>query len=424
MNNTGRQSERGQALVLIVLAVVGLMGFSALAIDGGMVYAERRRAQNAADTASFAAALAVLNSENYTTAALKQAQVNGFDNIAPTEVNVYNPPQSGPYSTRADKDAYYQVIISADVKPIFSQFVFGGTLRYTVEAVAHAKPVASVIPSEAIYAASTDQCNALWFSGSGSTSVKGAGIFSNSSQVGNKSCSSGVQAGSSGVKIEGGGIQTVGSWVSDKPEKVDVDASFGVSQNVEQRIIDPLPLPDCSLLTAKTQNGSTITPGIYSGLTVHSSSLTLQPGMYCLDGDIDINGGAIIGEGVFLYLRHGSISINGNPNVLLKSSFTSLKDGKNQEWSGMLIYMPDLNQGTIDIKGDAASTFWGTIYAPGPFSGGSKSSKCEIQGSAESFNIRTQVICNSVGITGNANVLITYVPEENYRRPPKIELMQ
>jgi Flp pilus assembly protein TadG len=45
-------SERGQALVLIALAMTALVGFVALSIDGGMAYAQRREAQNAADRAA------------------------------------------------------------------------------------------------------------------------------------------------------------------------------------------------------------------------------------------------------------------------------------------------------------------------------------------------------------------------------------
>ena len=50
--------ESGQVLVLIVVAIVGILGFAALALDGGMLLSERRRAQNAADAGVMAAALA------------------------------------------------------------------------------------------------------------------------------------------------------------------------------------------------------------------------------------------------------------------------------------------------------------------------------------------------------------------------------
>lgn len=45
-------SEKGQALILITLGIIALIGFTALAIDGGRAFEERRHAQNAADTAA------------------------------------------------------------------------------------------------------------------------------------------------------------------------------------------------------------------------------------------------------------------------------------------------------------------------------------------------------------------------------------
>jgi len=52
------QSQQGQALVLIIFGMVVLLGFTALAVDGSMVYADRRHAQNVTDTAALAGASA------------------------------------------------------------------------------------------------------------------------------------------------------------------------------------------------------------------------------------------------------------------------------------------------------------------------------------------------------------------------------
>ena len=46
------QKANGQAIVLIALALVAMVAFAGLAIDGGMVYSDRRHAQNAADAGS------------------------------------------------------------------------------------------------------------------------------------------------------------------------------------------------------------------------------------------------------------------------------------------------------------------------------------------------------------------------------------
>jgi len=47
-------TERGQALILVVFALIGLLAIAGLAIDGGTVFLERRRMQNAADASALA----------------------------------------------------------------------------------------------------------------------------------------------------------------------------------------------------------------------------------------------------------------------------------------------------------------------------------------------------------------------------------
>jgi Flp pilus assembly protein TadG len=80
-----KASEKGQALILITLAAVGLFAFAALAIDGSMAFSNKRHAQNAADTAAMAGALSYAragNTSNVETVALARAEANGFENIS------------------------------------------------------------------------------------------------------------------------------------------------------------------------------------------------------------------------------------------------------------------------------------------------------------------------------------------------------
>ena len=74
-----KTSEKGQALILITLAAVGLFAFAALAIDGSMAFSNKRHAQNAADTAALAGALSYAregNTANVETVALARASSN------------------------------------------------------------------------------------------------------------------------------------------------------------------------------------------------------------------------------------------------------------------------------------------------------------------------------------------------------------
>ncbi|CAG0936626.1 hypothetical protein TFLX_05508 [Thermoflexales bacterium] len=54
--NTLHKNEQGQAIVLMAFAMIALLAFAALAIDGGNAYVERRRAQNGADAGALAGA--------------------------------------------------------------------------------------------------------------------------------------------------------------------------------------------------------------------------------------------------------------------------------------------------------------------------------------------------------------------------------
>ena len=72
--------ERGQALIIMALAMVVLVGFLALAIDGGNAYAQRRLMQNAADAAALAGVRALALGENAEAAATEYAvDRNGAD---------------------------------------------------------------------------------------------------------------------------------------------------------------------------------------------------------------------------------------------------------------------------------------------------------------------------------------------------------
>ena len=93
-----RTKARGQALVIVALAIVGLAGIAGLVIDGGNAFLDRRTAQNAADTAALTAAVTrVRGGENMVAAALSSAAENGYDNNGTTNtVEIHTPPISGP----------------------------------------------------------------------------------------------------------------------------------------------------------------------------------------------------------------------------------------------------------------------------------------------------------------------------------------
>ena len=135
LTNRWKNHEGGQALIIVVLAIVGLAGMAGLVIDGGNSFLDRRNAQNAADSAALAAALTrVRSGGNLGAAALASAAQNGYDNNGTSNVvEFHNPPISGPNAGNVE---YVQVIITSHVKTYFARVLGWKQLTNRVDAVA------------------------------------------------------------------------------------------------------------------------------------------------------------------------------------------------------------------------------------------------------------------------------------------------
>ncbi len=108
MYNQIRKTEAGQAIVLIALAIIGLVGFTALAIDGGNAFVNQQSAQGAADSAAFSAALSRIrdgDNADINAIAYNIAIANGYDPSDPSiSISVHTPPVSGPFACFAYND--------------------------------------------------------------------------------------------------------------------------------------------------------------------------------------------------------------------------------------------------------------------------------------------------------------------------------
>ena len=432
-----RESQSGQVLVIIVFMILGIFGFAALAIDGGMLYSERRRAQNAADAGALAAALAKVQAVNLHVAALQRVESNGYTTIwGPCDppgydctlgmgekwvVQVSNPPRSGDY---VGDDAYIQVMITSRINTSFAHLVFEGGLLTTVTAESRVWPEQSITPGHALYGANKHDCKGIWFSGTGDTVITGGSVFSNS-DASDPNCQSGVQDG--GGKISVGppphGIKIVGTFDVKDLDLVTPDPVEGVSQ---EDVRTP-PTPDCSGLpdrgTVKINAGETKTlnQGRYESITFGAgATVTMNSGMYCINGSKGFTGtgGSINGTGVMIYLQQGGFDLGGNTLVDLRAEQTEgvLVDPSRNDWKGMLIYQAPSNTSPVEIAGTSDSTYTGTIYAP--------SAECKVNGTGDSLGLNSQMICDKVKITGTAAVTINYVEDDNYYLPPAIDLVR
>jgi Flp pilus assembly protein TadG len=445
---TKRKVENGQAIVLLVLALVGMLAFAGLAVDGGMLYSDRRSAQNAADTAAMTGAysLAANNLGSVVSSAMNQAKLNGFGGApsiadihheifddGKTKTEVYWPPVDGPY---AGDMRYVQVKIRHTVNTSFIQLVYPGLTRSEVQAVAKVISSGPTGEGNALVGLSPTECNTIKFFGDEITYIKDGGVFSNSNKCNKQTvlgcsdpCDSGWLTGTGIVTVENGSIQSVGSF--DYPPG-------NLSPNpIRSSPIDYTlpPIPDCSKYTSVTaspdkNSGGTISQGLYHDITIGTGAiLTMNPGVYCVETDFSVGNSTIqvsgtFNDGVFIYMMNtddkSTFTISSDAKVYLRANrntsnpliFPAL-DAVTKEpigdinYNGLLLYFnPDstYNSNAVDISGNSevggANLYTGSIIAP--------SVGCWVTGTSETVTISAEIICNTVNVGGTGTLQMQY----------------
>ena len=438
MNKKIVRQERGQAMILIVLSIIALIAVTGLAVDGGIVYASRRQAQNAADAAALAGALARIQAIEGGTpylapmenAAKERAASNGYNNNGTSNiVEVYNPPQSGFYSDCDNPDfdckQYVQVIVTSHIQTFFGPIVGITEIDNQVQAVALAKGPTLEPPffGNAIVSLkpTSHSCGGDFIlGGSGEVEVVGGGIFVNSD---NDPCAFKQDGCNVTLDATGSGITSVGG----------LNLNLNCLENIigtNTTAADPVPFPpeetvampaECSgpdgqATNDKNTNTSTLTPGLYDrGLLFDAkyTKVNLQPGVYCVK-DIKVTTQSISGHNVFFYiLPGGEFSFQGGITTLTASNSGGYK--------GLLIYVASDFTGqpqACTINGNAEDLFTGTIYAP----------YCDItiNGNSSPTGFMSQVIGYEVKLNGSTLLRFVYEPDDGWKVlvPPKLGIFK
>jgi len=450
-------SERGQALVLVVLGILVIFGFAALAIDGGMVYSDRRHAQNASDASSLAggsAAALSLENDHVTyghwdcndgdveaamasaeSAAIARAGDNDFsidDGIGDFNGVIV---ECGIENRGAWTEKYIDVTthISTTTPTTFAHFVYPGQLKSRVRGVTRVHPRAALGFGHSIVALNEEpSChagapNGVTFEGSIEVQVTGGGIFSNG-------C---IQASGNDfdVEVEGGNIVHVGELETNHEENFDPPPDDG-GEALLPDFAMAFPTPDCDApgmehssdhpgTEYRNNVGGTyadpeiIRPGNYSQIKMNGA-VELRPGLYCLYGDFAVGNNDLTGNGVTIYMVSGSVNIDGGGVVTIFAPEAT--PDPEPAIPGMLIYLAkqdnlcDENDGLVKLRGNADSVFDGTIYAP--------CGRVDIAGAADvpAAEFNTQIVAMDVEIGGNAYVNVNFDQDTNYLMPTSLEL--
>ena len=398
--DNGSSSERGQALILIVFVIAALFGAAGLAIDGGNLYAERRRAQNAADAAALAGALARINGESWVDTTYRVAGENGFKNNGKTTfIEVHSPPITGTYKGNIE---YIQVRIRSSIRTPFASVVGVPQMSNLVEAVARSKPAeykqmfdGAAVVSLAVQS-DCDNEKSFWVHAELTLSLEGGGLFVNSL---NPDCALMQQANGS-IRIHGNyPLQVVGGWQISKPSLM---TPYPPTHTAGVPYPPPFYMPkvNCNKDAEISLDGTSMSPGNWGDQFPPEGVINLESGTYCLGGDF-IMGGAqkLTGRGVLFFMTGGQFHISGGANFDLSAGHSGQNDG-------LLVYQPMENKHPVILNMGADSTFTGTVLAPG--------AEVRIKGSDSASGFHSQIVGYTINADGNSNVIIRYSDSENY----------
>ena len=363
--------EKGQALIIIVLAIFGLVGLTGLTIDGGNVYSDRRHAQNAADAAAMAAALTKVRAGDWQAAGMARAADNDYDNNGTSNtVQVVSPPISGTYTGNPD---YIQVLITSHVDTYFAGVVGIHQMTNRVQAVSKTKlsGIGPLFDGEAMVALSPDDENAFSTCGNPNVNIENSGIFVNSDH----NCAMGA-SGNVDLSVDTAySVVNSGSPLCTNGNVNVVGPVVGGAEQIEYppRIDLPAPSITCTGKATRPAWMETHTsPEITSGLTVNGDR-TFAPGNYCFDGNVRFNGGDITANFVSFKFTDGDFSLNGNAtftgdNIVFFSTDDS--DGIHFNGNGTIVATNItfyLETGDVVWNGNAENTI--TAPTTGPNAG-------------------------------------------------------
>lgn len=356
------KTQKGQALILIALAMVAMVGLVALAIDGGNTYSARRNAQNAADAGALAAALDMAQGKTdvntIKNTAKAAALASGLDGNSDVTVVVNYPPvKSTKY--QGDKE-YIEVIVTTSTNTYFGGLVGMQKTNNTVISVTRGRPgkKQTLFDGAAIVALKPNDTG-FRFNGTADLTTKGGGIFVNSTSKTDAM----IVSGNTTFKTDSGSTVMGGVRVNGNPTLTTLDgtapAPIGQLKAAAPRYQEPFsdftskvpaipaapscPGPNNPNPTTNGKGELVYPPGTYSNISISNSIGTrFTGGTYCFNGGINFNGGsgpvvsdgpvkmvlggdvnlgALVMDDLEIYTTTASITGNGSGNKLIAKRF-------------------------------------------------------------------------------------------------------
>jgi hypothetical protein len=408
-----KKSEKGQALIVITFAIIGLIGITGIAVDGGMAYADHRHAQNAADSAAYAAALdhvrnPTLGISHLTTVAQSIASSNGYTNNENTTISLTTasvPSYGCPSNTNPADNVDITVKIESKINTSFATIVGIGKVNNTVTATTRACGiyVAPLYGGAAITSLSPDTTKCAFDSDTGSATwiITGGGISSQ-----------GCAVGRNNVTLDPDYCVSAVGAISGFSSTCPGNTSYGKAYT--DKITPPNPCDN-------TPGDVGVFPPDPSGTDVNYSD-----GIYCISDFGQYDKKNINLTNATLYVTDTAFNLNFTGGGGF--SGTPTQDGIYKNY--YLIVAPNTAKPCTDFNdqngvqsiryaGNGNGTLQGTVLAP--------TACVDLRGNgdaAAAYN--SQIIGYTVTSNGSATVKIDFNSSQNHQEPvaPTIKLLQ
>lgn len=355
-----QKRKRGYVAITMALVLTGLLSFSALAVDLGLLMFRKRAAQLAADAAALAGAQEIYRGafNKVSDAAQQAAAENQFTHGQNgVTVQVLYPPTRGRYAGDA---GHLEVVVGESRSTLFAR-AFGTT---SMAVAARATGGIESGASGCVYALAPNRVDTIRVEGSShltadcgilSDSVSTQGLYSSGEMTGK-------EIGTVAMSYQGNGYS---------PAPTTGIPSFGDPLAYLSQPVTSAPCNSSFSVPANTTR--TINPGRFCGNVVvgEKATLNLNPGMYFLDnGGIDTKQLATLrGEGVTIVRTGG-----GSTGMLFESksiirlsapnASTAYPIGVEPGIEGVLWFSRDSASILNDIQSESDVRIEGVLYMP------------------------------------------------------------
>jgi Flp pilus assembly protein TadG len=420
--NSERCSRRhGMIVVQVAVTLIALLAVSAIALDVGILLAEKRHAQAVADAAALAGAIDLYthyinyngNDTNGTAAAsaLAIAAANGYSNDGTTSIITVNiPPQSGYFVAQP---GYVEVIAQYNQPRGFSNLFGSGAIPVKARAVARG---AWRVPKGGILVLDPTASEALSNQGGGLLTVNNGVVIVDS----NNTSTNGALKNGGGGNMSAQAFNVTGSVTLTNNSTISTTPTTGVPATPDSLsyLTAPSPPAPGTITYDKTTNTYILTPGSFGG-SGHPKLPNFQQGAtvifkqasygnggiyYLTAGGFASNGANLIMDsntsGGMMFYNAGtgssdSLSISGNSTGTV--SLGGLTSGLYQ---GILYFQARGATEPVSITGNGNFSMEGTIYTP--------SGSLKITGNGASSVIGSNLIADTLTISGNGNITVDY----------------